>query len=152
MTTSPTYQPILVTHLAMMKYFSSLLILSFFYLQTTNACPPVVSFRAHVYIVNNLPHGSEPLKYHCASKDDDFGDRQLNVNESFTFSFCVKPFATLYFCHFWWNQKDKSFVVFKAKTDDSPDGKNYYSVQSDGFYKAKTFPPLQNNLKKVESW
>ncbi|OIT30240.1 hypothetical protein A4A49_64733 [Nicotiana attenuata] len=67
----------------------------------------------HVYVWNSLPNNSPPLWVHCASKDDELGYNNIapttNINWSFHASMWLK---TMFFCHFWWNSKDKAFEVF----------------------------------------
>lgn len=135
----------------MIKYLLSILIISSISLQTTNGCSFLVSEK-HIYVVNSLPTGSAPLTYHCASKDDDFGIKNLVVAEEFDFKFCPKPLSTLFFCHFWWKGRDKSFDVYNAKTilDRCKRGVCSYVVKEDGFFLSDVYPP--ENLRFFESW
>lgn len=58
-----------------------------------------------VIIINTYP-----LFVHCQSKDDDLGYRTLLVGQQFDWKFHIQFFGrTLYFCHFWWQNKDKRF-------------------------------------------
>lgn len=135
----------------MIKYYLlSFLILSSIYVETTKACAFVQ--KSYVYVRNNLP-SSPPLRYHCASKNDDFGFKDLSINQEFSFAFCPKPYFTLYFCRFWWKGKDKSFDVFNANVFYSSNctaKRCYYSVRADGFYIAYEYPPKQ--FTKVADW
>lgn len=75
--------------------------------------------RYQVHINNNLHDGSNPLRLRCKSKDDDLGDKVRSVNEEFTFAFNEHVLGgTLFFCHFYWNSKDKSFDVFNDTMAD----------------------------------
>ncbi|KAM3397096.1 hypothetical protein P3S68_000608 [Capsicum galapagoense] len=95
-----------------------------------------------VHVINKLPPNSPQLKIHCASKDDDLGDRYPKVGEDFNWSFCARVVGqTLFFCHFWWDSKEKSFDVFNNPhncVSDSivPNLLNYckWEVRPDGFY------------------
>ncbi|KAG5588383.1 hypothetical protein H5410_048817 [Solanum commersonii] len=69
-----------------------------------HGCLP--SFHIH----NDLPQNTPQLEFHCASGDDDLH-----------WSFCATP-ATLFFCHFWWNEKDLAFDVFNQITGCVTDG------------------------------
>ncbi|CAN4081119.1 unnamed protein product [Withania somnifera] len=74
--------------------------------------------------------------------DDDLGDHYPAINEDFNWSFCGSfSNRTLFFCHFWWNSKDKAFDVFnddKYCVNDSivVNTLNYckWEVRLDGFY------------------
>lgn len=135
----------------MIKHLLSLLFLScFFSLQTTQACFLVP--KKHVYITNNLPSPSPPLRYHCQSDDDDFGFKNLGLGKVFEIEFCLKPLSTLYYCHFWWKGKDKSFVVFDASPLNNRCKSKicYYSVRENGFYLSNDYPP--QNFEKINSW
>lgn len=119
-----------------------------------------ISSRYNVYITNNLPNDTNPLTLHCKSKDDDLGQRVLHKNEEFSFSFRRKIIieSTLYFCHFWWEQKDKSIDVFNNHIAEKDCGRVnpdlmecYWKVQEDGFYfGAHRYPPPE--YWKKESW
>lgn len=119
-----------------------------------------ISSKYAVYIINNLPNDTEPLIVHCKSGDDDLGQRVLHKNEEFSFSFRRKVLigSTLYFCHFWWDKKDKSFDVFNNHIAEKDCGKVnsdlnecYWKVQEDGFYfGAHRYPPPE--YYKKETW
>ncbi|KAG5581729.1 hypothetical protein H5410_052356 [Solanum commersonii] len=44
--------------------------------------------RYQVQIIDDLPSDSPQLKFHCASKQDDFGINFLSSTQNFTLSFC----------------------------------------------------------------
>ncbi|KAF3623592.1 putative glutamate receptor 3.6-like [Capsicum annuum] len=100
------------------------------------------SEKFEVHVINKLPPGSPQLKLHCASKDNDLGYHDPTIDGDFNWSFCSALFGrTLYFCHFWWNSKDKAFDVFNSEFYCVKDQKvvNYlryckWEVRSDGFY------------------
>ncbi|XP_060180869.1 S-protein homolog 5-like [Lycium barbarum] len=96
----------------------------------------------HVHVLNELPIHSPKLKLHCASGDDDLGDHWLDVGTDFDWEFCANP-STLFFCHFWWGEKNQVFDVFNDLHYCVHDGKGYvpefttkchWKVQADGFY------------------
>ncbi|WMV48175.1 hypothetical protein MTR67_041560 [Solanum verrucosum] len=100
-----------------------------------------LSEKYQIHVINKLPFNSPQLKVHCASKDDDFGDHYPAINEDFNWSFCNFFDRTLFFCHFWWDSKDKSFDVFNdknfcVKDQNVPNILNSctWEVRSDGFY------------------
>lgn len=117
-----------------------LLLLSVFSLNVTRGC--FVDKKYHVQIIDALPSDSPQLKFHCASKEDDFGVHFLSSKQDFTWGFCGQFFnRSLYFCHFWWDSKDQAFEVFNDPDTCIHDGpliqttyKCVWVVQSDGFY------------------
>lgn len=130
-----------------------LLVLSLLYVSEVKA-----AFEKYeMHIINNLPNSI--LRLHPQSKDNDLGYHNLNNGQEFTWSFHVNfPSTTLYFAHFWWNQKQKSFDVFEIGLGMDYCGYNiialnrcYWYVKEDGFY-------IQNNrrsghpLKKMYDW
>ncbi|CAO2824620.1 unnamed protein product [Amaranthus hypochondriacus] len=72
----------------------------------------------NVTIVDDLNQGEE-LIVRCQSKDTDFGVHKLTeTGKSFSWVFNMNVFdSTLYFCHFYWGDKDISFPVFEAHTE-----------------------------------
>uniref|UniRef100_M1BRV9 S-protein homolog n=2 Tax=Solanum TaxID=4107 RepID=M1BRV9_SOLTU len=96
-----------------------------------------------VHVLNNLPSDSTyGLEVHCASGDNDFGHRFPNVGDDFRWGFCGKP-NTLFFCHFWWGNKDLVFDVFNDLNYCVHDGgkivpqgttKCIWDVRYDGIY------------------
>lgn len=102
----------------------------------------ILSDKYEVHVINKLSSDSPQLKIHCQSKNDDLGDHYPVVNEDFNWSFCHDVFGqTLYFCHFWWDSKDKVFDVFDNRyyCVDNPDRPNLtnickWEVRFDGFY------------------
>ena len=97
----------------------------------------------HVHVANNLPQNSAPLTVRCQSKDTDIGYHTLNVSQEIQWHFCTTWFSTLYFCHFWWNNREAVFDVYnltyikpKCHNHIPGQGKNtcYWIVRDDGFY------------------
>ncbi|KAK4354881.1 hypothetical protein RND71_027075 [Anisodus tanguticus] len=97
--------------------------------------------KYYIQVANNLPPGSI-LKVHCASKQTDIGFHDIVQNDQIAWSFRETIFTdTLFFCHFWWGQKDKAFEVFNTYTGcikNSPlDAHTHickWIVKADGFY------------------
>ncbi|XP_057548210.1 S-protein homolog 3-like [Amaranthus tricolor] len=90
----------------------------------------------NVTIVDGLGDG-ENLVFRCQSKDTDFGVHYLNeTGQSFSWVFKVNIIrTTLYFCHFYWKDKDVSFPVFEAHNQGDACGYLvYWQVRDDGFY------------------
>ncbi|EPS61842.1 hypothetical protein M569_12955, partial [Genlisea aurea] len=76
-----------------------------------------VTHLYRVLIASELPPNSGQLKAHCASKDDDLGIHYLDPDQSFLWKFCEDYWRrTLYFCHFWWGQRQISFDAFNSET------------------------------------
>ncbi|KAK4341596.1 hypothetical protein RND71_040097 [Anisodus tanguticus] len=69
--------------------------------------------KIHMYVLSQLPYNSDKLEIHCASKNNDFAHQYLNANEVFHWQFCNNVWhTTKFFCHFWWESKERSFEVF----------------------------------------
>lgn len=108
-----------------------------------------------MYIINALPKNSKPLTLHCQSHDNDLGNKTLNTNEEFYFTF-RRLFVgeTLFFCHFWWNSKQKIFDVYNHDIADSCGDVSrnryecYWRVQMDGFYLGAHRDPVAAYWKK----
>lgn len=122
-------------------------------LQTAEACFPF-TVKTHVTVGNDLGGPpAPPLRIHCASKDDDFGFKNLTYHQEFSFTFCPIPYDTLFFCHFWWNGKSKAFDVYNAnpfKKFCANEKYCYFAVRPDGFYISYVDPPRW--FKRVVTW
>ncbi|GER51449.1 plant self-incompatibility protein S1 family [Striga asiatica] len=79
----------------------------------TDGCLINKLFKVRVTLVNTIPVDS--VSMHCWSKDDDLGNRELASNQSWGFSFCLKPFSTLFACHLHWGRAQVAFDVYDAK-------------------------------------
>ncbi|XP_012833005.1 PREDICTED: uncharacterized protein LOC105953870 [Erythranthe guttata] len=109
--------------------------------------------KFEVYVASNLPYEAQPLTMHCASKDDDLGHHTLTTNQEFHFHFCLRPFATLFFCHLWWENKDSAFEVYNGNWRHDICFRNhtcYWVAKSDGIYFSPFYPPQE--LVKKYSW
>lgn len=96
-------------------------------------------FEVNLY--DQLPDGNSQLTTHCQSREDDFGNQTLSLNQSHSWNFYQNMFKTpRFFCHFWWNAKQQTFDVFNkslaAGDCQCGIGGNVCSwiVKSDGFY------------------
>ncbi|KAM3249500.1 hypothetical protein T459_14254 [Capsicum annuum] len=127
--------------LSMIKIFLILLLLTILLdLPTSKSC--FLTRKYHVHVINKLPSNSSNLKIHCAAGDDERGNHYLAANQEFDWSFCQGfAWTTLYFCHFWWNSKDKVFDVYNDPVHCVNDGKLpklttqcAWVVKADGFY------------------
>lgn len=119
----------------------------------------VDSFVNHweVHIVNTLPNDDIPLWYHCASGNHNFGYDILRVGQDFHFDFKVNyPWkTTLFFCHFWWGEKENSFDVFskglmKHICSNVRDKIHscFWKIQEDGFFAG----PRLDKVKFMHLW
>ena len=115
-----------------------------------------------VHIINGLPSNNNPLNFRCQSKDDDLGYHTLLVGEEYYWEFHLNFFIpnTLFFCHFYWQSKDKSFDVFdglmKFPSCNHPslhDIKCFWLVKADGFYFSEhRGDPNSPDWNKLVSW
>ncbi|KAH7853584.1 hypothetical protein Vadar_004384 [Vaccinium darrowii] len=109
------------------------------------------SYKVQMHIINGVPDNPKPLQLHCASADDDIGTRVLINGEELDWHFNINFFGTtLYHCHFNWDSKDKSIVVFKVKGSTHWHYCNqcYWLVKPDGFY----FRTDGSNWEKNYDW
>ena len=94
------------------------------------------AIRYKVTIINGLPEGEE-LDFRCQSKDVDLGLQQLTkTGKTFCWMFKMNFFGTtLFFCHFYWKDKNISFPVFKGHVQGYVCQQLvYWEVRPDGFY------------------
>lgn len=116
--------------------------------------------KYEIHVINNLPSYSPQLKIHCQSGDDDFGEYFPLLNEDVNWSFCGDLFGrSLYFCHFWWDEKNKVFDVFNDIETCVKDGQvPYFSreciwiVKSDGFYLGHYNDNGNINMYRYTEW
>ncbi|KAM3247619.1 hypothetical protein P3L10_009386 [Capsicum annuum] len=145
-----------------MSYFNNTFFTFIFIMNLVllNAWPWTSTF--HVFIHNALPENSQPLTLRCQSKDDDLKTNVLNVNDVYDFRFQLHVFGgTLFFCHFYWNNKDLIFDVFNNHISNHCGGMDgdigrdaglfecHWRVQNDGFYFA---PYNTSNYVKKYAW
>nr|XP_043611811.1 S-protein homolog 20-like [Erigeron canadensis] len=71
----------------------------------------------YMNVVNEMLN--EPkIQVRCASKDDDLGMKALGWNEGHHWKFCDTLLglngATVFWCHFYWGNKEQRFEVFNT--------------------------------------
>lgn len=115
----------------------------------------------NVHIVNGLPDNTHQFFFRCQSGDDDLGYHSLLVGEEYHWKFRINLFGdTLFFCHFYWQNKDKSFDVFNGNIyfpscDAVKDGYHqcYWLAKDDGFYFCDYMADLKSHdWEKFDSW
>lgn len=114
-----------------------LLLLS--HIQATDIILKDLPDHVTIEIINSLPDNTDPLKVRCQSKDDDLGYHTLLKDQGFLFKFSPNFIGTtLYFCHFYWGNLDKSFDVYDSHRqcycEDCETDICYYRALADGFY------------------
>lgn len=131
----------------------SFIFISFLFVNTTTCLK-----RITVTIFDDLPTSTDPdLLLRCQSKDDDLGYHVLHNSETYDWGF--KPNiifrSTLFFCHFYWDGKDRVFDVYKDSTmgfrgdciNPFGDPTCYWKVSPDGFYFSND---MENWVKKYD--
>ncbi|KAK9724827.1 hypothetical protein RND81_05G101300 [Saponaria officinalis] len=103
----------------------------------------------NVQVINKIKDEGKGSKLylHCKSRDDDLGMQQLLRGQHLQWHFGVNFWmTTLYFCHFYWREQNRSFVVFKAGDEDAwCDHWVFWEVRNNGFY-------LTCDASKASSW
>lgn len=79
------------------------------------SCP--ASCKVGVHIISGVPNDKPtPLQVRCQSKDDDIGFHTLYQSQELTWRFNPNFITTtLYWCHFYWGAKQRSFAVYDNK-------------------------------------
>ncbi|PHT82217.1 hypothetical protein T459_15232 [Capsicum annuum] len=78
-----------------------ILLISSFYIINAYQVLDYEDIHTEVHNVDALPNNNIPIKFHCASKDDELGWHRPKVGDDFHFSFNSSLFKhTLFFCHF----------------------------------------------------
>ncbi|GFQ06211.1 hypothetical protein PHJA_002765100 [Phtheirospermum japonicum] len=124
------------------------LVISFLLLQAKGCW---IGVEKSFFVLSKLPANSPPLRIRCQSGDRDLGSHRLATDHAFSYKFCSN-FRTLYFCHVYWNGKDKAFDVFRHNWTDQrcADAVCYWEVRSDGIYRSDNFPP--KTITKAYDW
>ncbi|KAK4732676.1 hypothetical protein R3W88_025664 [Solanum pinnatisectum] len=132
--------------------FSSLLVLSILlFVQQTNAATTC-------HIVDGIEKNDPPIKFHCASGNDDLGIHYPKFNDDFKFKFGFNLFReTVFFCHFWWGTKDAMFEVYRDSGNCGAEGgldsgTCYWLIKEDGFYFAPKYNPPASELIRKYGW
>ncbi|OIT04437.1 hypothetical protein A4A49_65202, partial [Nicotiana attenuata] len=143
----------------LINIFFLLLLLTPIDLSRAKSC--FITRRFYVHVIDKLPSNSSKLQVHCASGDDDLGYHSLTANQEFDWSFCQGfAWTTLFFCHFWWGTKNKSFNVFNDPVHCVEDGKLpklteqcAWVVKSDGFYLGTYISPgIVEDMYRYTGW
>ncbi|XP_057440638.1 S-protein homolog 29-like [Lotus japonicus] len=89
-----------------------------------------------VRVINNFTDNSYTQLYvHCHSKDDDLGEHYLSKGQYTEWFFADNIWGTtLFWCHFAWNNVQKSFRVYSTKHDDERGYYCYLAIKEDGAY------------------
>jgi len=79
---------------------------------------PLLPTKVTVEITNRLTNKN--LTVHCKDKNTDLGEHQINVGQTYSFSFFPKYFipSTLYFCHFVWSEENHYFDIYVQSRDE----------------------------------
>ncbi|KAK9664518.1 hypothetical protein RND81_14G047900 [Saponaria officinalis] len=106
----------------------------------------------YFYITSAVVGKHSPVKFRCQSGDEDTGELVLHEGSTYEHRFDGMWSNTLYFCHFYLDNKDKVFDVWVYKPDKEgcwiwktnpwylPDerihnGQVEWVIKDDGFYK-----------------
>lgn len=136
-----------------MVRFSLLLLLILTFLSGHTISKSIISRPlTWVHIISRVPN---ELRLRCQSADDDLGNRTLSTGAEFKWNFRLNFFeTTLFFCHFYWGSKDKSFVTYDKNIDlkycrETSDQYNcYWEARPDGFYVSGD----QKSWKLLNKW
>ena len=143
----------------MTRFFFPLLIAALYFVCLQTLCDDQRKFNLWPYvqirITNGLPNTPSPLRFRCQSKDEDLGTHTLSSGQEFSWKFTYNYLnrSTLYFCHFYWGDMDKSFDVYNYHLEVICYG--FFSrhcdwiAKPDGFYLGRDNNPL---WIKVNSW
>lgn len=103
-----------------------------------------------VYIDDELPPNSAPLKFDCHSKNADIGTHTLTNpgNSTFRWSFC--PVADSSFvCNFSWGSKKKTISAFDSNVRTKCTTSScYWIAKNDGIY----FSSVKSSGTKEYDW
>ncbi|KZV21775.1 hypothetical protein F511_02933 [Dorcoceras hygrometricum] len=107
-----------------------------------------------IYVSNRLPwRDPNPLSAHCASKGWEVFNSTLASNHIIKWTFCNNFMGkSMFFCHFFWGQRDASFEVFNGNTAKKLcyGSVCYWEVRRDGMYLSGSYPPA--DFKKMQDW
>lgn len=80
------------------------------------ASPTLGYSKTGVHVTSRLPNYPAPLQVRCQSGDNDLGMHTLRTNEELTWRFTPNIWqTTLFFCHFYWGSKNRSFAVYNNR-------------------------------------
>lgn len=145
----------------MVHYLVKIIFLLFIIMPKNIHSCSISGFSREVHILNNIPPNSPQLEFHCASGNDDLGYHYPAIGSDFNWQFCA-VFNTLFFCHFWWGDKDLRYDVFNNVDICVWDGEDFvpsdtmkclWKVQDDGFYLGYFDEyARENSYKKYRDW
>ncbi|XP_060178238.1 S-protein homolog 5-like [Lycium barbarum] len=128
-------------------FFSFIFALNLALVRSSGLTPNGLFSGYLMHIIDALPNGAPTLTLRCQDKNHDLGYQKINAPDEYRFKFRDQIFGgTLYFCHFWWNGKDKVFDVFNDNISGRCGSRGaflsecFWKVQEDGFY----FGPRQD--------
>ncbi|OIT27946.1 hypothetical protein A4A49_20453 [Nicotiana attenuata] len=146
----------------MVHYLVKIIFLLFIIMPNNIHSCLIQGINREVHILNSLPGNTPQLEFHCASGDDELGYHYPAIGSDFNWQFCATS-NTLFFCHFWWGDKDSSFDVFnRIESCVWWDGVDFvpvdavkclWKVQDDGFYLGYFDEKANKNFyKKYRNW
>ncbi|KAI8549409.1 hypothetical protein RHMOL_Rhmol06G0022600 [Rhododendron molle] len=84
-----------------------------FFILAIHFFPSTLGSQVAIHIVSGV---RTTLRFRCQSGNDDLGTHELQLSEEFSWQFKPQIFyRTLFFCHFYWESKDRSFAVYDRK-------------------------------------
>ncbi|KAK9675674.1 hypothetical protein RND81_11G022500 [Saponaria officinalis] len=86
-------------------------------ISTINHITRPVYGKQHFYLKNEIWR-NPPVKYRCQSGRDDTGVHELKPGQTLDYRFTDILSSALYFCHFYFEQKDKVFDVYTRKLEN----------------------------------
>ena len=102
-----------------------------------------IASQASVKIINDV---GDPIRVHCKSGDEDFGEKTLVATQSFAWGFTPSIWGrTLYYCSFIWDSQRKitknlrvwvDYKLFSSyDSDHQPCTHCVWSVAKEGFFR-----------------
>ncbi|XP_058219871.1 S-protein homolog 2-like [Rhododendron vialii] len=111
-----------------------------------------------VHIVSGVPNTPTILRFRCQSGDDDLGMHELQLFQEYSWEFGLNVFGrTLFFCHFYWGAKDRSFTVYESKLNKYCSGGRAYEASHQDCYWVATptgffISKDENTWIKMHDW
>ncbi|GFP79618.1 hypothetical protein PHJA_000105300 [Phtheirospermum japonicum] len=76
-----------------------------------------VSIENRIFV---YPETNIPLKIHCASKETELWFYNVSQSKNAYWDVCMNIWrTTMFFCHFWWGDKQAVFEVFNYKISET---------------------------------
>ncbi|KAH7849424.1 hypothetical protein Vadar_017661 [Vaccinium darrowii] len=108
-----------------------------------------------VKITSRVPNQPSPLQVRCQSKDTDIGMHTLYEDQEIHWHFHRKMWSTLFFCHFYWNSKDRRFAVFDLRISSNHCKSEPESIMTECFWEARPdgfYIDDGDNWTKINDW